>query len=32
MNIDLEDAVYKKLELNKLKYPVETNQGVVNKN
>ena len=32
MNIDLEDVVYKKLELNKLKYPVETNQGVVNKN
>ena len=31
MGIDIEDAVYKKLELNRLKYPVEENQGVVNK-
>ena len=31
MGIDVEDAVYKKLELNKLKYPIEDNRGVVNK-
>ena len=31
MGIDVEDAVYKKMELNRLKYPVESNQGVVNK-
>ena len=31
MGIDIEDAVYKKIELNRLKYPIEENQGVVNK-
>ena len=31
MGIDVEDAVYKKMELNRLKYPAESNQGVVNK-
>ena len=31
LGIDAEDAVYKKMELNRLKYPVESNQGVVNK-
>ncbi len=31
MGIDVEDAVYKKMELNRLKYPVESNQGVFNK-
>ena len=31
MGIDIEDAVYKKMELNRLKYPAESNQGVVNK-
>ena len=31
MGINIEDAVYKKMKLNRLKYPVESNQGVVNK-
>ena len=31
MGINIEKAVYKKMELNKLKYPVNKNQGVVNK-
>ena len=31
MGIDIEDAVYKKMKLNRLKYPAESNQGVVNK-
>ncbi len=31
MDIDIEDAVYKKIALNKLKYPIDENQGVVNK-
>ena len=31
MGIDVEDAVYKKMEINRLKYPAESNQGVVNK-
>ena len=31
MGIDVEDAIYKKMELNRLKYPAESNQGVVNK-
>ena len=31
MGIDVEDAVYKKMELNRLKYTAESNQGVVNK-
>ena len=31
MGIDIEDVVYKKMELNRLKYPIETNQGIINK-
>ena len=31
MGINIEDAVYNKMELNRQKYPKETNQGVVNK-
>ena len=31
MGINIEEAIYKKMALNKLKYPVESNQGVVNK-
>ena len=31
MGVDIEDVVYKKMELNRLKYPIETNQGIINK-